>query len=64
MRILMSFMLISLILIMNGHMFQSAKEHNEIGVRPASATWYPISISKCVLNPYLDNLDNSIMETK
>ena len=27
-------------------------------------TWYPISISKCVSNPYPENLDNSVMEKK
>ena len=54
----------SLILIMNGHMFQAVSEHKGVGLDQPVLTQYPISVSKCVSNPYLGNLDNSVMENK
>ena len=34
----------------------------EFGLDQPLLTWYPISISKFVSNPYLGNLDNSVRE--
>ena len=36
----------------------------ELGLDQPVLTQYPIRVSKCMLNPYLGNLDNSIMEKK
>ena len=36
----------------------------ELGLDQPLLTWYPISISECVSNLYLENLDNSIMDKK
>ena len=61
---LFPFMLMSLISIMNGHMFQSTNEHKELELDQPLSTQDPISISKCLSNLYPDNSDNSIMEKK
>ena len=39
--------------LMNGHVFQSANEHKGIGLDQPVLAQYPISVSKCVSNPYL-----------
>ena len=36
----------------------------ELGLGQSLLIWYPISVSEYVLNPNLDNLDNSIMDKK
>ena len=36
----------------------------ESGIDQPVLSQYPISVSKCASNPYLGNLDNSIMEKK
>ena len=56
-------MLINLISIMNGYVFQSANGHKETGVRAASANSV-FSVSECVSNPNLGNLDNSVIDKK
>ena len=34
----------------------------ELGLGQPLLTWYQISVSKCVSDPYPANLDNSVME--
>ena len=36
----------------------------EFGLGQPLLTWYAVSISKCVSNLYLGNLDNSVMQKK
>ena len=45
-------------------MFQSANEHRDIEIRPTLVNLVLIRCSNCVSNPYLGNVDNSIMDNK
>ena len=57
-------MLMSLILSMDGRMFQSANRQKELGLGQPLLTQYPISVSEFVSNLYPGNLDNNVMEKK
>ena len=54
----------NLILIVMVMCFNQPMSIMELGLDQVLLTGYPISIRKCVSNPYLGNLDNNIMEKK
>ena len=64
MRIYCTLMLMNLISIVMVTCFNQSMSIRESGLDQPLLTWYPISVSKCVSNPYPDNLDNSVMEKK
>ena len=62
MMIYCPFMLMNLISIVMVTCLNQLMSIRELGLDQPLLTQYPISISKCLSNPYLGNLDNSIME--